>query len=61
MKFINPVYVAIGIAATYRALALCGVVAILQWTAAAEWVQGAVIMAALWVIALTTDLRRGDA
>ncbi len=41
-------------------LSLAGVVAILDWTGATEWVRGAVVMAALWVVALTTDIRRGD-
>ena len=59
-RLVNPVYVAIGIALAYRVLSLAGVVAILDWTGATDWVRGAVVMAALWVIALTTDLRRGD-
>lgn len=59
-RLVNPVYVAIGIALAYRVLSLAGVVAILDWTGATEWVRGAVVMATLWVIALTTDLRRGE-
>ncbi len=49
----------LAIALTYRVLSLIGIVAILDWTSAHDLVRGAVVMGALWVIALTTDLTRG--
>jgi hypothetical protein len=49
----------LAIALTYRVLSLIGIVAILDWTSAHDLVRGAVVMGALWVIALTTDLQRG--
>lgn len=60
MKAINPTYIALGIALVYRGLALTGVVAILDWIAAPDAVRGGVVVGALWGMAATTDLRRGD-
>ena len=55
----NAAYVAYGVMALYRVLALVGVVALLDWTRAHDIVRGAAVMAALWAMAVTTDLRRG--
>lgn len=55
-----PTYAPLVIALAYRVLALTGIVAILDWTRAHDIARGAVVMAALWAMASTTDLRRGD-
>ena len=49
----------LAIALTYRALSLVGIVAILDWTRAHDLAKGAILMGALWAMALTTDLSRG--
>lgn len=55
--FINKQYTALAVLAVYRVLALIGVVAILDWTAAPDVVSGAVVMGALWWMWATTRAR----